>query len=198
MLSPEHPVKSDIFAKMRKGKVVSADEAVRVIRKGDTVAFSGFIGIGSSDEIILALEKRFVETGEPSGLNLIYASTLGDGKDSGLNHLAHDGLVKRIIAGHWGLTPKLVGLVNSNKIQAYNLPQGVISVMFRDRAAKRPRTITRVGLGTFVDPRIEGGKLNSATKEDIVELVSYDGQEYLAYKSFPVQVAVIRGTTADL
>jgi propionate CoA-transferase len=192
------PVASDIKAGMKRGKIVSAAEAVRIIRDGDTIALDGVMGGGSPDELIYALEKRYLESGEPKGLTLLYASGIGDAKDKGLNHLDHDGLLKRVIAGHWGMTPKLGKLAVDEKIEAYNLPQGVLSHMFRDIAAGNPRTITRVGVGTFVDPRLGGGKVNSRTKEDLVEVISFDGKEYLAYRTMPVQVAFIRGTTADL
>jgi propionate CoA-transferase len=181
-----------------KNKVVTAAEAAALIKDGSTVATGGFVGNGFAEEIAIAVENHFLETGRPANLTLMYAAGQGDGKTKGLNHLGHEGLVTRVIGGHWGLVPRLQRLAVENKIIAYNLPQGIISTMFRDIAAKKPRTISHVGLGTFVDPRNGGGKINAITTEDIVELIHFDGEEYLAYKTRPVDVAVLRGTTADI
>jgi propionate CoA-transferase len=180
-----------------KVKFLSAQEAVKQITSGTTLVTDGFVGGAFPEELASELEKRFLETGSPRDITLVYCAGQGDGGNRGLNHLGYEGLLKRIIGGHWGLVPKIQKLAVENKVEAYNLPQGVLSQLFRDIAAHKPGVITHVGLETFVDPRLDGGKLNPLTTENIVKLISIDGNEYLFYKSFPVHFALLRGTYAD-
>ena len=182
-----------------KNKIVSAAEAIAIIRDGDTIAFSGFVGTGTPDELILALEKRFLETGHPRDLTLVFAAAPGDGKERGLNRLAHPGLVKRVVGGHWSLVPKLGAMAVANKIEAYNLPLGRHQPPLpRHRRAPRrcahqggPAHLRRSAPGRRQDQR-------AAPPRTLVRVMEIDGEEWLFYKAFPITVAFIRGTTADL
>lgn len=182
---------------MSRVRVMAADEAVKLIEDGMTVTPSGFVASGMPEALTRALERRFLETGSPKNLTLFYAAAQGNRDGSGADHFAHEGMTKRVIGGHWNMAPELGKMVLDNKIEGYNLPQGTISQLMRDIAGHRPGTITHVGLNTFVDPRIEGGKLNSVTREDLVHVIQIMGQERLLYRSIPIQVALIRGTYAD-
>jgi propionate CoA-transferase len=178
-------------------KVISAQDAIAIVQDEDVLATSGYGGNGTPDQLLVALEKRFLETRSPKNLTLVFAGGQGDGKEKGLNRLGHEGLLKRVIGGHYGLIPTIEKLAVDNKIEAYNIPEGVITHLYRDIAAGKPGTLSGVGLGTFVDPREEGGKVNEITTEDIVELVELGGSQSLFYKAFPINVVFIRGTTAD-
>ena len=181
-------------------KIMAVSDAVKeYIKNGSTITFGGFIGSAHPEEVSLTIEQEFLNNGSPNNLTLLYCAGMGDGKEKGLNHLGHEGLVSKVIGGHWGLVPKLQKLALENKIAAYNLPQGVISQLYRDTAAGKPGMITHVGLKTYMDPRLEGGKINEKAREagDLVELIHIHGEEKLFYNTIPIDVAVIRATYAD-
>lgn len=181
-----------------KVPVLTAGEAVKHIPDNATVGFSGAGGgLGEPTEVILALQKRYRDIQEPKDLTLWYSTGPGDRADRGLSPLAIPGLVSKIYSGHWGQSPRLADMAERNEIEAYNFPQGVMCQLLRASAAHQPGILTHVGLGSFVDPRQSGGKLNERTKKELVKLVVIDGKETLFYPAVPIDVAVIRGTTAD-
>ncbi len=181
-----------------RSKQLTLREAADLMPDGGVLGTSGFVGAGFAEGLAQALEERFLETGHPKDITLLFCAGIGDGKTRGLNRLAHPGLVKCIIGGHVGLTPALGKRILAGEIAFYNLPQGVISHMLRDIAAGLPGTVHHVGLGTYVDPRLEGGKANDLCTEDLVEQFPFDGEEYLYFHAPErIDVAFIRGTTAD-
>ncbi|SHI61931.1 propionate CoA-transferase [Shimia gijangensis] len=180
-----------------KRKVVSSAEAAALVQDGDTITTSGFVGIGVPDELLAAVEARFLDTGHPRDLSLVFAAGQGDGKDRGLNRLGHEGLLKKVVGGHWGLIPKVAKLATTGKIQGWNLPQGCISQLFRDIAAGKPGMLSKVGLETFVDPRQGGGAVNDISTDAQVELTQINGEDMLFYPAQKLTVALLRGTTAD-
>ena len=180
-------------------RIISAKEAARMVPNGVTFGTNGFMGTTFAEEIAQEIEDRFLETGEPRDLTLYFCAAQGDNKLKGLQHFAHEGLLKCTIGGHYGMARKIGELVCANKIAAYDFPQGVLAHLLRTTAAHQPGELTRVGLGTFVDPRAAGGKMNERTMgmEDLVQLVNINGEDLLFYKSVPIQFAIIAGTYAD-
>lgn len=179
-------------------KFMTAEQAVSMIRDGDSIAVSGNGGgIMEPDALFEALEQRFMTEGCPKNLTLTHSAGIGDKDKGGISRFAHEGMVRRVVGGHWGWSPRMQQMANENKIEAYNLPQGVIALQYRELAAGRVGVITQTGLKTFVDPRISGGKLNDAAKEDLVELIEMDGREWLRYRTYPINIAMIRGSVGD-
>src|SRR5512136_667403 len=178
-------------------KVITAQQAALLIQDGATVGASTQGLAGWAEEIAIAIEERFKDTGHPKNVTLVHSCTCGDYKKRGTTHLGHEGLVKRLICGHTLTSPNMIKLIEQNKIECYLLPQGVICQLYRAIAGKKVGVITTVGLGTFVDPRVDGGKITSITHDDIVKVIEIEGQEQLLYKPFPIDVALIRGTVAD-
>lgn len=177
---------------------ISGKTAAGLIKNGSTVLTVGMTLISAAETVLTALEKRFLETGEPRDMTLIHSAGQSD-RERGIQHFAHEGMVTRIIGSHWGLQPKWMQLIYENKVDAYCLPQGQIALMYREVGAGLPGRFSKVGLGTFIDPRVEGGKMNERTKKlpDITEIIAIDGEEYIFYKAIPVDYVIIRGTFAD-
>lgn len=181
---------------MQKKK--TASEAAALIETGDTVLITGSGGgLMDADYVYEGVEERFLNRGEPRDLTLIHATGIGSREYTGLSRFAHEGLVRRVIGGHWAWSPEMIELALTNKIEAYNLPQGVLSLLTREIAAGRPGLVTPVGLHTFVDPERDGGKLNDRTSEDLVERTTLNGEPLLFYEGPPIDVTILRGTTAD-
>jgi propionate CoA-transferase len=178
-------------------KVITAQEAARLIQDGVTIGASTQGMSGWAEEIAIAIEERFKQSGHPRNITLAHSCKCGDYKQRGTTRLGHEGLVKRLICGHTFTSPNMIRLIEQDKIECYLLPQGVICQLWRAIAGKKVGVITSVGLGTFVDPRIDGAKITSITKEDLVKVIEIEGQEQLFYKPFPIHVALIRGTVAD-
>ena len=178
-------------------KFLNAVEAVKLIKDNSVLATEAFMGNGQPEVLYKALEQRFLETGSPKNITLVHASGQGNGRESQSNRLAHDGFMTRVVGAHYNVSPKVMKIIRENKIEAYNFPQGVMSQLMREIAGGRTGVITHVGLKTFVDPRLEGGKLNSKTTEDLVEVVKIGGKEQLWYKAIPLDACFIRATKAD-
>lgn len=181
-----------------RSKVLSAATAVKLIPDRAVVAIQGAGGgVAEPTAVMKALGERFVAEQAPRALTLCHATGLGDKIEIGCDYLAHPGLVKRDIAGHLGMAPKMAQLIHDNQVECYNFPQGVLSQMYSAVAARKPGVFTKVGLHTYIDPRVEGGKMNAITTEDLVEVMELAGEEWLFFPRFHIDVAIVRGTTAD-
>lgn len=178
-------------------KFITAKEAAKLIPDSATIGVAGIGLAGWPEEIAVAIAESYKETGHPCDLTMKQGSAMGDWKERGMTRLGLEGLVTRWSAAHIGSAFAMNDLVIANKMACHCLPQGVIVNLWREIAAHRPGLMTKIGLGTFVDPRLEGGKMNEITTEDLVEVKELDGEEYLFYKAFPLHVALLRGTTAD-
>ncbi|HIY72549.1 MAG TPA: acyl CoA:acetate/3-ketoacid CoA transferase [Candidatus Intestinimonas merdavium] len=178
-------------------QVITGQQAANLVKDGSTVVSTGFIGSSFPEYVISSIEKSFLETGHPAGLTVSCSAGIGDHGSRGFSHFGHEGLVSRAICGHYDLCPELQKLVDGNKLAGYLMPQGTLTELYREIGSGRPGVITKIGLRTFADPRLEGGRCNEKATESLIELITLDGEEYLWYKSFPVDVGIIRGTSVD-
>jgi len=180
-----------------RNKIVPMSAAADMIHSGCTLASTGFSVAGVAEEVLETVAERFRTTGQPRDLTVLHAAGQGDWRGNGLDRLGFEGLIRRIIGGHFSSSPKIGALIGENRIQAYNFPQGVMVHLYQAIARREVGEITKVGLGTFLDPRLSGGRMNSGTRDDLIQLVQLEGQEWMLYPSMKIDVAVMRGTTAD-
>lgn len=181
-------------------KIIRGEEVSNLVKDGDTIYTTGFGLAGFAEEVAVNLKQSYLESGHPRDLTLYYATGVGNFNDRGVAHFAHEGMLKRLVAGHFAVAgPAITKLVMDNKLEAYTLPQGIFVTMSRNIAAKRPGILSKVGLGTFMDPRISGGKLNQRAKEsdDLIDVVEFDNEEWLYYKNPKLNVVLVRGSIAD-
>lgn len=178
-------------------KVIQADQVAALIRDGATLGASAITLSGWPEAVALGIEASFLASGHPADLTLVHSTGIGNWKDKGTNHFAHKGLIGRWIGGHTGLSPDMARMIIDGEMEGQCLPQGVLCQLWREVAAHHPGVVSKIGLGTFVDPRLEGGKMNKATTRDRVKVIQFEGEEWLLYPSIPVDVAIIRASTAD-
>lgn len=183
---------------MPRDKFVTAEAAAAMVGDGATVGLiGGGSGLMEASCLFAAIERRFLDTAHPRELRLVHALGIGDKAERGLNRFAHEGMVRAVIGGHWVWSPRMQQLAADEKIEAYVLPGGVIGQLYREIGAGRPGLFTHVGLGTFVDPRFGGGRMNARAGETLADVMEIDGREVLRYRPFPVDVALLRGSYAD-
>ena len=179
-------------------KVISPDEVGALIKDDATIFLGGLAVTSLPEEVLQGLERSFLASGHPRRLTTWACGAVGNSGEAGMKHFAHPGMTRRVIAGHFGQTGKeMMKMVFDGEVEAYNFPQGTLSHLTRQIANRSPGVLTKVGLGTFVDPRLEGGKMNGRSTEDLVKLVQFEGEEWLYYPAPRIDVAIIRGTLAD-
>ncbi|WP_071394740.1 acyl CoA:acetate/3-ketoacid CoA transferase [Bacillus tuaregi] len=180
-------------------KKISLEQATKLINDGDIVATTASSGLaGLPEELIVGIGERYKAEGSPKNITFVNGSGIGiNSEGRGMDHIAHEGLVKRVISGHAGFSHRMSRFISEGKVEGYLFPQGVLTQIWRSTAGNKPGVLTKVGLGTFVDPRIQGAKANSITTEDLIRVVELNGEEWLHYPNIDVKVALIRGTTAD-
>ena len=199
---------------------ITAARAAELIPDNATIGVAGMGLSGWAEEIACAIRDRFKETGHPCNLTLKQGSAMGDwgygnqfegweknrrtepDREHGVRGVsrfgeAGPGLITKWASAHIGSAFALCDLARAEQLESYCLPQGVIVNLWREIAAGRPGLLTKTGLGTFVDPRVEGGRMNACAKDEIVKVVEFEGEEYLFYPGFQVDVALLRGTIAD-
>ena len=180
-------------------RLASVQEAVAAIPDGATLAVDGFTLMGVAEALYEGIEDTFRKTGHPRDLVIVHAAGQSNRK-IGFEHFAVEGLAKRIVGPHWGLMPKMSAFLGQGLAEAVCLPQGQIATLYRAIAAGRPGNLTRIGLGTFVDPRIEGGKVNQPARDhapDYVTIQRIDGQDFMFYRSFKIDVGIFRASAVD-
>lgn len=177
-------------------KFITSKEAARLINDGSTIANVSMTMIGCAEEFFVELENRFLEEGHPKDITLFHPAGFSDQK-YGIEHLAHKGLLKKLVGSHWGLAPKIMKMINDCEVEAYCMPFGVLCNMFHDMCGKKPGSISKIGLHTFLDPRQEAGQMNKISTEEMVSLIDIQGEECLLYKHIPLDFLVIKGTYAD-
>jgi propionate CoA-transferase len=180
-------------------RIMTAAEAARLIPDGATVAVCGCLSMLEPDAALQGIEARFLAEGHPRELTVIHPVMVGSRKGSGINRFAHDGLMRRVIGGSFSIFPdyEITGMIKQDRVEAFNLPIGTILHWLRESGAGRPGLFTGVGLRTYVDPRVEGGRANGAATGALAEVVRMAGRDWLFYPSLTVDAAVIRGTSAD-
>jgi len=177
-------------------KKIESDLFPKMVKDGDTVTGTGF-SFTTPEELFVALEESFLKTGHPRNLTLLIPGGAGNLRGGGFDHFAHEGFIKKVIAPYFNLTPALAKMVLDEQVECYMLPAGSMAQLLRDIGGGRPGLITQVGINTFVDPRIEGGRMNSISKESYTEIIKIDGKEYLRYKPIHIDIAALKVTTAD-